>query len=173
MAVSGTTVQFAFLFVFQSFLIIQFFTQIIPIICFYSTAKFASLILIMLNPHCFMKSTTYVLIFNEDCNGLFLRNTQSAYQLMNRMQPATCRYLWYLYSVLFYVHVKNEQVYQIFISHLVCCIMKSVTCMCGVPRYNALHSTCISVNYPIEQYVVHIHDSIIMMVVNFFVYYVK
>ena len=101
----------------------------------------------------------------------FLRNTQSAYQLMNRMQPATCRYLWYLYSVLFYVHVKNEQVYQIFISHLVCCIMKSVTCMCGVPRYNAHYSTCISVNYPIEQYVVHVHDSIIMMVVNFFVYY--
>ena len=138
MAVSGTTVQFSFLFVFQSFLIIQFFTQIIPIICFYSTAKFAGLILIMLNPHCFMKSTNHVLIFNEDCNGLSLRNIQSAYHLMNRMQPATCRYPWYLYSVLFYVHVKNEQVYyQIFISHLVCCIMKSVTCMCGVPRYNA------------------------------------
>ena len=70
MAVSGTTVQFACLFVFQSFLIIQFFTQIIPIICFYSTAKFASPILIMLNPHCFMKSTNYVLyiyMYNVNC----------------------------------------------------------------------------------------------------------
>ena len=36
-------------------------------------------------------------------------------------------------------------------------------------RYNSHYSTCISVNYPIEQYVVHVHDSIIfMMVVNFF-----